>query len=85
MPVSKLMQYYVYENASKNFVQHQMLIIFYMKKTSAPPNDKTNKMAFALSEGSDQPGHLPSLIRVFAVHIKKAWVLSYPVSVQQRL
>ena len=25
----------------------------------------------------DQPGHPPSLIRVFAVHMKKAWVLSY--------
>ena len=32
-----------------------------------PPYDKTNKMAFALSEDSDQPGHRPSLIRVFAV------------------
>ena len=27
-----------------------------------PPHDKTNKMAFAPSEDSDQPGHLPSLI-----------------------
>ena len=35
--------------------------------------------------GSDQPGHLPSLIRVFAVHMKKAWVLGYPLSAQQRL
>ena len=32
-----------------------------------PPLDKTNKMACAPSEDSDQPGHLPSLIRVFAV------------------
>ena len=31
------------------------------------------------SKDSDQPGHPPSLIRVFAVHIKKAWVLSYPL------
>ena len=37
------------------------------------------------SEDSDQPGHLPSLIRVFAVHMKKAWVLSYPLSAQPRL
>ena len=28
------------------------------------------------SEDSDQPGHPPSLIRVFAVRMKKAWVLS---------
>ena len=42
-------------------------------------------MACASSEDSDQPGHLPSLIRVFAVHMKKAWVLSYPLSTQWRL
>ena len=28
------------------------------------------------SEDTDQPGHLPSLIRVFAVSMKKAWVWS---------
>ena len=39
----------------------------------------------APSEDSDQRGHLPSLIRVFAVRMKKAWVLSYPLSAQQRL
>ena len=32
-----------------------------------PSHDKTNKMACAPSEDSDKPGHLPSLIRVFAV------------------
>ena len=30
-----------------------------------PPHDKTNKMTFAPSEDSDQPGHPPSLISVF--------------------
>ena len=42
----------------------------------------------APSEDSDQPEHLPnliSLIRVFAVRTKKAWVLSYPLSAQRRL
>ena len=34
---------------------------------------------------SDQAGHPPSLIRVFAVGMKKAWVLSYPLSAQLRL
>ena len=38
------------------------------------PHDKTNKMACALSKDSDQPGHAPRLIRVFAGHMKKAWV-----------
>ena len=42
------------------------------------PHDKTNKMAYAPSKESDQPGYLPSLIRVFAVRMKKVWVLSYP-------
>ena len=36
-------------------------------------------------EDLDQPGHLLSLIRVFAVCMKKAWVLSYPLSTQRRL
>ena len=42
-------------------------------------------MACAPSEDSDQPGHSPSLVRAFASHMKKAWVLSYPLSVQWRL
>ena len=50
-----------------------------------PPHDKANKMACTPSEDSDQPGHPPSLIRVFAVRMKKAWVLSYPLSAQRRL
>ena len=40
---------------------------------------------YAPSEDSDQPGHPPSLIRVFAVHMKNAWVLSYPLSAWWRL
>ena len=32
-----------------------------------PPHDKTNKMTCTPSKDSDQSGHLPSLIRVFAV------------------
>ena len=36
--------------------------------TNEPQHDKTNKMTCAPSEDSDQPGHPPSLIRVFAVH-----------------
>ena len=48
------------------------------------PHDKTNKMACAPSEDSYQPGHPPSLIRVLAFRMKKAWV-SYPLSTQRRL
>ena len=49
------------------------------------PHDNTNKMECAPSEDSDQPGHPPSLIRVFAVRMKKAWVLSHLLSAQRRL
>ena len=42
-------------------------------------------MACAPSKDSDQPGHPTSLIRVFAVRMKKHWVLSYPLSAQRRL
>ena len=50
-----------------------------------PQQDKINKMTCAPSEDSDQPGHPPSLIRVFAVRMKKPWVLIDPLSVQRRL
>ena len=50
-----------------------------------PHRDKTNKMVCAPSEDSDQSGHPPSLIRVFAVLMKKAKALSYPLCAQRRL
>ena len=34
---------------------------------------------------TDEPGHPPSLIRVFTVRLKKAMILIYPLSVQRRL
>ena len=49
------------------------------------PRDKTNKMAYGPSEDSDQLGHPSSLIRVFTVRMKKAWVFSYPLSAQRKL
>ena len=48
-------------------------------------HDKTNEMTCAPSEDSDQPGHLPSLIKAFAVSMKKHWAHSYSVSTQRRL
>ena len=42
-------------------------------------------MTCAPSEESDQPGHPPSRIKVFAVCLKKARILSYPLSAQRRL
>ena len=37
------------------------------------------------SKNSDQPGHPPSLIRVFAVPLKKARIPSYPLIAERRL
>ena len=36
-------------------------------------------------EDSDEPRHQFSLIRVFTIHMKKAWVLSFSLSAQGRL
>ena len=41
-------------------------------------------MAWVYSKGSDQTGHMPILIRVFAVHMKKAQALGYVLSAQLR-
>ena len=49
-----------------------------------PQHDKTNKMSVRPAK-TDQPEHPPSLIRVFAVRMKKPWVLIYPLSAQRRL
>ena len=38
-----------------------------------PPHDKTNEMT------------VRPVNRVFAVHMKKVWVLSYPLSAQRKL
>ena len=65
------------ENAIR-FILHD--IYFYIFE---PPHQKTNKMACAPSEDSDQPGHPPSLIRSFAVRMKKAWVLRYPLNASE--
>ena len=50
-----------------------------------PPHDKTNKMIYAPSEDSDQPGHPPSLIRVFAVCSMSSWGPKVSSCRQQRL
>ena len=50
--------------------------------TYEPPHAKTNKMTCASSEDADQPRHPPSLIRVFAVRMKKHWALNYLLNAQ---
>ena len=71
------------EVANQQFFILGLNYIYNVLKISAnfslePRYDKTFKMICATSEDSDQPGHPYSLIRVFDVRKKKAWVLSYP-------
>ena len=61
---------------------HDLMICVY---TFHQRKKQTNNMACAHREDSDHPGHPPSLIRVFAVRMKKAWVLTYPLSAHRRL
>ena len=56
-------------------VSTKTLKLGHRNNTNEPRHDKTNKMACVPSEDSDQPGHPPSLIRAFAVRMKKHWIL----------
>ena len=78
----------LYSNALSNRATEQTLPVNCRLQRAVilinePHRDKTNKMACVPSKDSDQPGHPPSLIRVFSVRLKKAWVLSYPLSPQR--
>ena len=71
------------------FMGAQFIFLFcraaiHMVSSYELPRDKNNKMTVG-PEKTDQPRHSPSLISVFAVRMKKAWVLSYPSSTQRRL
>ena len=71
-----------HKNELPNRIQH-ILHKTCIYKWAASWQNQQNECA--PSEDSVQPGHPPSLIRVFAVRIKKAWVLSYPLSAERRL
>ena len=57
------------------FLGSVFMPLLYVTKWAASWQNQQN--GCAPSEDSDQPGHPPSLIIVFAVRMKKAWVLSY--------
>ena len=66
---------YLEINSRRKVKHHAQLIILYnMSRLMTKPK----KMACAPSEDSDQPGHPPSLIRVFAVRMKKSWAGRMP-------
>ena len=77
-----------YANVSASIVSLKRLFvskIFLDTFNTFKPHDKTNQLVCAPGEDSDQPGHPPCLIRVFADRTKKAWILSYPLSAQRKL
>ena len=75
-----------YENVwSKNWEKPYFVVICNWIVTIWAATWQNQQSGCAPSENSDQPGHPPSLIRVFAVRMKKAWVLGYPLSAQRRL
>ena len=53
--------------APYNFLPNGSIFFCLLRRKNEPQHDKTNKITCAPSENSDKPGHLPSLIRVFAV------------------
>ena len=62
-----------------NWVKNEFITV---STITEPPHDKTNKMACAPREDSDQPGHPPSLISI-SCRMMKAWVFSYPLSASE--
>ena len=60
-------------------------LLIHCQSTNEPPDDKTNKMVCAPSEDSNQPGHPPSLIRVFAVRAMGSWGSNVSSCGQRRL
>ena len=63
-------------------IKATLFVVISEKMWAATWQNKQNDSA--PSEDSDQPGHPPSLNWFFAVHTKKSWILSYPMSAQQK-
>ena len=59
-------------------------LIWSLSKRYEPPHDKTNKMTMHPVKTRISLGIRPAW-SVYAVRMKKTWVLSYPMSAQQRL
>ena len=64
----------------RELTSHLPIIDINMSREMTKPTNSC-----APREDSGQPGHPPSLFRDFAVRMKKAWVLSYPLSAHRRL
>ena len=69
--LSSLIFWFFFQNNNRCMTAHRLghsvKLLKFLTPQNEPPHDKTNEMACAPSEDSDQPGHPSSLIRVFAV------------------
>ena len=69
----------------KSFNHHVLTQCLAQNVQYEPQHVKTNTMACAPSEDSDQSGHPPSLIRVFVLHSKDSRGPKASLNVQRRL
>ena len=83
--VMRWLKYQYFLAQKTHFIRSNVISSNCLLWTYQSAHDKLYKMVCAASEDSDQPRHPPSLIRVFAVRMKKAWFLNYPLSAQWRL
>ena len=78
--------YCIKETVYQRVIADEMCFLLFEKHNSIWATTWQNQQnECAPSKDSDQPGHPPCLIRVFAAHMKKHWVLIYPMSAQWRL
>ena len=78
---SNKLHYYCLVNGVLHVFLH---VLLYSMKKIEPRHDKTNKMSVRPAKTQISLGIRP-VWSVFAVRMKKAWVLSYPLSAQRRL
>ena len=69
-----------------NDIKNTSSFIFYLSHCKYKSRHMTKPTKWHVCPAkTDQPGHPASLNRVFAVRMKKTWVLSYQMSAQRRL
>ena len=77
----------MFTTASRTVSFHNTVVLLYwnLSLDNWAATWQNQQSDYVPREDSDQPGHPPSLIRVFAVRTKKARTFSYPLSAQRRL
>ena len=65
-------QHFIKEQKEKRIQNFKTFTIY-----NKPVHEISNNVVCATSKASDQPAHMPSLIRAFASRLNVLWVLSY--------